>query len=107
MTKKQLIAKSDDFLDRTAKYHQKIGFFILAAILDAMLEFTVEKTSKLHIIYKKPLFIAIKTNFTHKVSDVFMHEKNTLKSFVFGSHLGCHIVSRLSYKLLTNNKVIF
>ena len=32
-------------------------------------------------------------------------EKTTIKSFFFGSHLGCHIVSRLSYELSTNNKV--
>ena len=39
----------------------------MAAILETMLKFTVEKISKLlHIIYKKQTFIAIKTNFTHK-----------------------------------------
>ena len=42
-----------------------------------------------------------------KISDMFMYEKNTIKSFFFGSHLGFHIVSRLSYKLFTNNKVTF
>ena len=40
-------------------------------------------------IYKKLTFIAIKTK------------------FFFGSHLGCHIVLRLSYKLFKNTKVIF
>ena len=40
-----------------------------------------------------------------KISD--MYEKKPIKSFFFGSHLGCHIVSRLSYKLFTNNKVKF
>ena len=34
-------------------------------------------------------------------------KKYTIKSFFFGSHLGCHIVSRLSYKLSANNKVTF
>ena len=36
----------------------------MVAILDAMLELTVEKISKLLIIYKKRTF-AIKTNFAH------------------------------------------
>ena len=72
------------------------------------LEFTVEKISKLHIIYKKQAFIAIKTNFNHKnLKDIFMYENKTIKSFLFGSHLGCHTVSRLYYKLSTNHKVAF
>ena len=49
----------------------------MAAILDAMLESTVKKISKLYIIYKKQTLIAIKTNFTHKnLKDIFMYEKN-------------------------------
>ena len=49
---------------------------MLEAILDAMLEFTVEKISKLHIIYEKQTFIAFKTNLTHKnLKDIFMYEK--------------------------------
>ena len=81
----------------------------MAAILDAMLESTGKKISKLYIIYKKQTLIAIKTNFTHKnLKDIFMYEKkNLIQSFFFGSHLGCHIVSRLSYKLITNTKVTF
>ena len=80
----------------------------LAAILDAMLELTVEKISKLHIIYMKRTFVAIKTKFTHtNLKDIFWYKKKTktIKSFFFGSNLGCHIVSKLSYKLFTNNKV--
>ena len=47
-----------------------------AAILDVMHEYTVEKISKLYIIYKKQTLIAIKTNFTHKnLKDIFMYEK--------------------------------
>ena len=83
----------------------------MAAILETMLEFTVEKISKLlHIIYKKQTFIAIKTNFTHEKNQIYLctcMKKPTIKSFFFGSHLGCHIVSRLSYKLFANNKVTF
>ena len=83
----------------------------MAAILETMLEFTVEKISKLlHIIYKKQTFIAIKTNFTHKkIRYIYVHvcKNPTIKSFFFGSHLGCRIVSRLSYKLFVNNKVTF
>ena len=48
----------------------------MAAILDATLESTVKKISKLYIIYKKQTLIAIKTNFTHKnLKDIFMYEK--------------------------------
>ena len=50
----------------------------MAVILDAMLESTVKRISKLYIIYKKQTFIAIKTNFTHKnLKDIFMYEKKT------------------------------
>ena len=53
-------------------------FSILAAILDTMLESTVEKISKLYIIYKKQILIAIKANLTHKnLKDMFMYEKRT------------------------------
>ena len=48
-------------------------FSILAAILDAMHEYTVEKISKLYIIYKKQTLIAIKTNFTHKKSQRYIY----------------------------------
>ena len=45
--------------------------------MDAMLESTVKKISKLYIIYKKQTLIAIKTNFTHKnLKVIFMYEKN-------------------------------
>ena len=48
----------------------------LAAILDAMLELTAEKFSKLHIIYKKRTFIATKANFTHtNLNDILMYKK--------------------------------
>ena len=48
----------------------------MAAILNAMLESTVKKISKLYIIYKKQTLIAIKTNFTHKIlKDIIMYEK--------------------------------
>ena len=50
---------------------------MLVAMLDVMLEFTVEKKSKLIIIYTKQTFIAIKTHFTHKnLKYIFLHEKN-------------------------------
>ena len=53
-----------------------------------MLEFTVEKISKLHITYKKQTFIAIKTNFTHKLLDMFMYKKYPkIKSFFFAAIL--------------------
>ena len=57
----------------------------------------------------KRTFIATKANFTHtNLNDILMYKKKkTITSFFFGSHLGCHIVSRLSYKLFTNNKVTF
>ena len=42
-----------------------------------------------------------------QISKIYLCIKNKNKSFFFGSHLGCHIVSRLSYKLFTNNKVTF
>ena len=86
-----------------------MGFYNSAAILDAMLELTVEKISKLHIIYKKRTLIATKANFTHtNLNDILMYKKRkTIKSFFFGSHLGYNIVSKLSYKLFTNNKVTF
>ena len=48
----------------------------MAAILDAMLALTVEKISKLHIIYKKRTFIATKANFTHtNLNDILMYKK--------------------------------
>ena len=48
----------------------------MAAIFDAMLELTVEKISKLHIIYKKRTFIATKANFTHtNLNDILMYKK--------------------------------
>ena len=41
-----------------------------------MLELTVEKIFKLHIIYKKQTFIATKANFTHtNVNDILMYQK--------------------------------
>ena len=41
-----------------------------------MLESTVEKISKLYIIYKKQTLIAIVTNFTNKnFKDIFMCEE--------------------------------
>ena len=49
-----------------------------------MLESTVEKISKLYIIYKKQTLIANKTYFTHKnLKDIFMYEKQnkTIKHF--------------------------
>ena len=57
--------------------------------MDAMLELTVEKKSKLHIIYKKRTFIATKANFTHtNLNDILMYKKTkTIKSFFYGSHL--------------------
>ena len=80
----------------------------MAAILDAMLELTVEKISKLHFIYEKRTFIATKANFTHtNLNDILMYKNKTHKTILLCGHLACHIVSRLSYKLFTNNKVIF
>ena len=43
-----------------------------------MLEFTVQKISKLHIIDNKQTIIAIKTNFNHKnLKDIFMYKNKT------------------------------
>ena len=40
-----------------------------------MLELTVEKISKLHIIYKKRTFIATKANFNTNLNDILMYKK--------------------------------
>ena len=40
----------------------------------------VKKRSQLHIIFKKQIFIAIKTNFTLKNFRQFMYEKKTQKN---------------------------
>ena len=50
----------------------------MAANLDAMLESTVVKISKLYIKFNnKQTLIKFKTNFTHKnLKDIFMYEKN-------------------------------
>ena len=53
-----------------------MGFSNSTAILDAMLELTVEKISKLHIIYKKRTFMATKANFTQtNLNDILMYKR--------------------------------
>ena len=75
------------------------------AILDAMLELTVEKISKLLIIYKKRT-LALKTNFTHtNFKDIFMYKKQKqynlyslaaiLDAILYqGSLINCSLITR-------------
>ena len=90
------------------KYHQWIEFFILAAILDAMLESTVEKISNYILYIRSKHSLQLKLISLIKISKTYLcMKKCTIKSFFFGGHLGCHIVSRLFYKLFTKNKITF